>query len=274
MTREMLIEELKKQGYEVLPWDVTKNGTKLEGIRIRNGHVAEPIIYTEKLLADANARGISLQEAAAEVIKIYEKNTGFDFDTDQLSDRDYVAHHLFIGLQRTSQEAIVKRPCEELAGLECYLFLRGQREGGAYSIRLTSDTLALSGISEEEAWSQAFLNVEAETVIENLRKVICEITNTFYQEGKKRVTSLYIISNRTRTYGASAILNKKALAAFAAEMGVSKFIILPSSVHEMLLLPCSGEVRLPYYSNVVRDVNRCEVAPEERLTNRAYIIEV
>lgn len=274
MTREMLIEELKNQGYEALPWDVTKNGTKLEGIRIRNGNAAEPIIYTKKFLADADARGISLQEAAATIIRIYEKNTGFDFDTEQLSDRDYVNHHLFIGLQRASREDIVKRPCEELEGLESYLFLKGQRDEGAYSIRLTAETLALCGITEEGAWEQALTNVEAETTIEDLRKVICEITDTVYQESKKMSTPLYVISNCTRTYGASAILNKKALAEFAAKMGVSKFIVLPSSVHEMLIIPCSGEVRLPYYSAMVKNVNQCEVAPEERLTDRAYIIEL
>ncbi len=274
MTREMIIEELKNQGYDAQPWDVTKNGTTLQGIRINDGHAAQPIIYTEKLIANAHRRELPVQKVAAAVIEIYEKNKAFNFDTAKLSDPKYILQHLFIGIQKNSQEDIVKKPIKELEGLESYLYLRDKNKDNVYSIRMTSKTLALSDVSPEEAWSYALKNVEKETTIESLRKVVCDITNHVYDEKKKEHTPLFIISNKTRTNGAAAILNKKVLAEFGEQHHVRKVIVLPSSVHEMLLIPCPKEYRLGYFSDIVKEVNDNEVPPAERLTDRAYVLSV
>ncbi len=273
MTREMLIEELNKLGYEAYPWDVTKNSIQMQGIRIKSDHDADPIIYTEELIAKGEASGLSVLEVSANIIKIYERNKGFDFDIEQLSDRDFVLPRLFIGIQKVSQENLVKRPCEELDGLECYLFLRSRNEKGTYSIRLSPESLSLAAVTAEEAWAQALKNVEEATTVENLRKVISEMTGDAYSEGETESTPLYVISNKERSYGASSILNKKALTDFAGKFGVSRIIVLPSSIHEMLLIPCPAEADLEIYSDIVSDVNDLQVAPQERLTDRAYILD-
>lgn len=48
--------------------------------------------------------------------------------------------------------------------------------------------------------------------------------------------------------------------------------MLPSSVHEMLLVPYTEEISLDDFSAMVTEINGAEVAPEERLTDRAYIV--
>ena len=54
---------------------------------------------------------------------------------------------------------------------------------------------------------------------------------------------LYIVSNPTNLYGASAILDKKAIRQFSMKIGVDKWIVLPSSLHEMLITPYYDEVK-------------------------------
>jgi len=53
---------------------------------------------------------------------------------------------------------------------------------------------------------------------------------------------------------------------------MTKIVVLPSSVHEMLLVPYTEEMSLEDFSAMVSEVNNTEVRPEERLTDRAYII--
>ena len=84
----------------------------------------------------------------------------------------------------------------------------------------------------------------------------------------------YVISNKSSIKGASAILNKKVLKEFAQKLNISKFLVLPSSVHEMLLLPYTDEIDIEEFSQMVKEVNCSQVKPEERLTDRAYVIEI
>ena len=48
------------------------------------------------------------------------------------------------------------------------------------------------------------------------------------------------------------------------------FFILPSSIHEMLILPDDGQVDAEMLKDMVKEVNATQVAPEERLTDDVY----
>ena len=48
------------------------------------------------------------------------------------------------------------------------------------------------------------------------------------------------------------------------------FFILPSSIHQMLILPDDGQVDAEMLRDMVKEVNATQVAPAERLTNDVY----
>lgn len=73
-------------------------------------------------------------------------------------------------------------------------------------------------------------------------------------------------------HGASSILNRKKLESLARIYGVDQLIVLPSSIHEMLVMPYSDEMDMRYMNQLVKEVNAEEVNAEERLTNQAYLI--
>ena len=86
---------------------------------------------------------------------------------------------------------------------------------------------------------------------------------------------MFVISNKSRFRGASAVLNKKVMKAFANLVNTKKIMILPSSIHEMILIPCHDcEYDIESCSEIVKLVNENEVELTEQLTDRAYIIEV
>ena len=71
------------------------------------------------------------------------------------------------------------------------------------------------------------------------------------------------------------MLNKKVMKAFANLVNTKKIMILPSSIHEMILIPCHHcEYDIESCSEIVKLVNENEVELTEQLTDRAYIIEV
>ncbi len=274
MTREMIITELKNRGYNAEAQTNIKNGVAFEGIRIMANSNVAPVIYTDDILRRAEEENKNLDEVVSAIIGIYEANCSIDFDINELFDREFVLSHLYIGLQKESTEELIKRSCD-LEGIESYLYIRRDRnDGEGYSVKLNEGILERANITEKEAWRSAEYNTNRETKIQSMASVMAELYGMDDFEEFEGLTPLYVISNECKMKGASAILNKEALAQFARSHNTEDIIIIPSSIHEMLLVPYTEDMDLDYFSAMVREVNNTEVRPEERLTDRAYIVTV
>lgn len=80
---------------------------------------------------------------------------------------------------------------------------------------------------------------------------------------------MYILTNETKIYGASVILNSDMLEKAAETLGTDDFYILPSSVHEVIVIPADmGEDE--EFMDMVWEINRSEVLPEEVLSDNIY----
>ena len=273
ITREMIIEELKNRGYKAVAKSSIKNGVKFEGICIRTESPISPIIYTEDIIRQPEEEDTSLYDVVAHIIEIYENNKTFDFDINNFFNKDFVLNHLYIGLQRASTEKLIKRSCAELDGIESYLYIRGKEtEENSYSVKLTTQSLERAGLTEVEAWKKAETNTYAETTLVSMAKVLCEMMQMEYHEEMEEKTPFFVLTNKSKLNGASAILDKKTLADFGERYHTDKIFAIPSSIHEFLISPYTEELNLDDLSSMVNTVNFSEVDPKEQLGSRAYII--
>lgn len=81
--------------------------------------------------------------------------------------------------------------------------------------------------------------------------------------------SMYILTNSAKVNGAVTILYDNLLQDIAEELG-QDLILLPSSIHEFIIVVDPTGVNLSYYNNMVRQVNETEVADYEILSDHAY----
>ena len=80
---------------------------------------------------------------------------------------------------------------------------------------------------------------------------------------------MYVLSNKSRINGASCILYKDILKDFA--MVVDKDLyVLPSSIHEVILLPSDGTQESEQLKEMVREINQSQVEKEEVLSDSVY----
>lgn len=270
MIRDKIIEQLRIRGYDAVPSDVTKNSVLKHGICIKEGNIS-PCIYLDELLQQTE----NINELVEQIIYIYETNKSINIDLKQIMKKDYILSHLFVGLQRTSEEQLIKQPCP-YDGLEQYLYIRDSSENkDNWSIKLNKTIMKQADVTLDEAWKAAQHNTFSpkETVIQSMCEVMNEILGYNYED--ERIFPMYIISNRCKIRGASQALDRKAIQDFAAKHGTNELIVLPSSIHEMILvIPDAEEIDLSMFSNIVTEINCSQVAPEERLTDRAYIIHM
>ena len=84
--------------------------------------------------------------------------------------------------------------------------------------------------------------------------------------------SLYCLTNEKNKYGASMILREDVMGKVSKLMG-GDFYILPSSIHETLIVPTTTEMTLEDMSIMVQDVNKEAVEPEDKLSDKVQFYE-
>ena len=82
-------------------------------------------------------------------------------------------------------------------------------------------------------------------------------------------TDLYVASMPDMANGAGVILYPHFMEKAAQELG-GDFYVIPSSVHEVLLLKDDGAIALEDMKEIVRSVNRSEVSHEDFLSDNVY----
>lgn len=84
---------------------------------------------------------------------------------------------------------------------------------------------------------------------------------------------LYVITNVYQAHGAVAVLYPKVLM-HQAMIWQSNIYIMPSSVHEMILLPDIYEILPEELALIVREVNEHTVPDEEKLSDHVYYYDL
>lgn len=262
-----IIKGLEAKGFDVKMHDVVKNGVMCEAIVFVNEQIS-PVIYIADILAYADIADYSLDEIIELIVDIYERaqNKKLNDIVNNITNREYIFSHIYVGVQRSGSEDIVKDfTCYE--GIEAYLYIRLYDENdGFYPAKISHHILTEAKISIEDAWKAAKDNTCNETQIISMSAFL-DFENT---SGK----NMYILTNRSRIMGASSIIDTDSIKAFAEMKGISKFALLPSSIHEFLLIPWSDDMDIYYLNQMVIEANRETVDPKEQLSDRAFILSL
>ncbi len=95
--------------------------------------------------------------------------------------------------------------------------------------------------------------------------------NIMGEDISPELPDIWVVSNREKMNGAAAILCQGTIEKLKERIG-DKFVILPSSVHELICLSTDG-MDENYLSGMVSDINRTMVSAQEKLTDQVMIFE-
>ena len=82
----------------------------------------------------------------------------------------------------------------------------------------------------------------------------------------------YVLTNPKKVFGAVELLDGNTLKGIGVELG-GDFIVLPSSLHESIIIPADGSVSYQELADIVTDINRNVVSIVERLSDHVYLYE-
>lgn len=305
MNYSQFIIKIKEDIQERLGGDVSvetihvpkNNGVMMQGIAIRRpGEKVVPTIYLERYYADY-LEGRELNDILEDFLELYEEQGGIEApDMDFYKDYKMVKERLAPKLiNREKNRAMLKEmPHRDFLDMAVIFYcLVDSLQAGTAAILIKNEHLENWGVSVEQLYTDALENAEKmlpgriQTMEELLSKMVLEEESSMWEwkekeedafptlEGAPREKEefgeipLFVLTNSRRYLGAACILYSRVLEEFAGKKGENLFI-LPSSVHEVILLP---ESRVKSAENLLRmvvEVNRTQLAPEEVLSDAVY----
>lgn len=277
ITREMVINELNNRGYNAKEEKVNKNSVEFNAIMIKMDGNISSLIYPDEQIEAANNNEITFDDVVNGIIESYEKVKSKNIGFKKFFDKDFILENIYIGLQKKSNEDIVKITNE--FEIEAYLFIRATDTDGTLStVTVKPGLLREASVDKNEAWDRARKNTFAETEIIPMVKYMCELTGMKYTNETEEMFAMnppvYILTNKGKYRGASAFLNKKALREICDKNNTTKLVAIPSSIHEFLIQPYDESlgISIDEFSKMVMEVNTLTVDPVDQLASRAFII--
>lgn len=148
-----------------------------------------------------------------------------------------------------------------------YYIKINETEDELESIDVQNKYLDLWKISEEDLYASGLENMKTSNQI--LFKNMCEILPPYLRAKDDSNIPMYVLTNKSRYYGASVLLLKDELLKISQSLG--NLIILPGSIHQLVILPENSHFNdYKMCAEMVRDVNTSVVLPEDYLSNHVY----
>lgn len=273
------VREALGQEYAVELKEVRKNnGVVLQGLMIRKKeeHVM-PTIYLNSFW-EAYEGGVAFAEIIKKIVSIFrEDGVGRKIDVAFFTEFDKVKDRVCFRLvnREKNVELLEKAPYIPMLDLAIcfyYAFDSGGVENGM--IPIYRSHLDNWGVSERDLMECAMENTPrlfpSEVIpMENvLGDLLQEIPEEMRQDIMQKV-SMKILTNSRKTYGACSILYPGVLERMAEQLS-GDFYLIPSSVHEFLLLPKEQDRGEDELREMILEVNRTEISPEEVLSDHLY----
>ncbi len=99
--------------------------------------------------------------------------------------------------------------------------------------------------------------------------VIKQMTGIQIEESEQDQIPMYVLTNTEKSFGAAVILYQTILEAVSVRLG-GDFYVLPSSVHECMLVPAFADFNPTQLREIVCEINEECVAEEEILGDTVY----
>ena len=144
-------------------------------------------------------------------------------------------------------------------------------ENGAATVLITNAMMEQFGVTKEQLHADAMENAQEirPADFRTIAAVMAEMMGMPEEMMADMAPPMYVATNQDKVQGAAVMFYPDFMDQAAKELGGDIFI-LPSSVHEVLILPDDGNMNAQELKEMVTSINASEVSPEDRLTDSVY----
>lgn len=254
------------------------NGVMLDALVLRMSDISSaPVIYLESLY-EHYLNGSSMENLCHKVISGLKKDSIITPEMIQrLQDLETASDKIAFRLVSRKENAELLKDVPWLPFLDLAIIFHlhlGRHAGNQITSIIHKRQMCDWNLSPTELFRIAKDNTKNlyPSAITRLEHLIFgwDPENNPFLSCESDFPTIYVLTNQNGINGASCMLYEDTMKDFADRIG-SDFIILPSSVHEVLLIPDSGSLDYHMLRNMVRTVNINDVPKEDVLSDEIYI---
>lgn len=235
--------------------------------------------YYEKYREKENIQSI-LRELAGSIVELHDIKK----EVEDIVDLDNVQHNILYAVVNTeaNREFLENAPHRQLHDLSVVYRIRlGNDEyGKEISMKINNDIMNKMELTEQNLFDLASENTnriypaKAVSMEEQMREILQrqgmdnETIDVLVDARMLRESPLWVVKNDAPVGGAAIIANTAVFDELSQKIGDDLYII-PSSVHEVLVMP-AGQNDALKLADMVLDINRTETLLADRLSNQIY----
>ena len=286
-----ILEEREGDRYEVSITEVVKRNDVIRKslcVRMKGGSIGANL-YEDDLERKREALNGDLEKLADYVTEVIRKNLDDSEFPDKVKKdleglRDYSVAKDLVLCHLVSKKGneeylrnLVSIPFLDLA--ICFYFIVGSdREQGKLSV--TKELFNGWNVSTSELLERARANTQARLphCIVSMYDFLVSVMGTdpfgkFMNEPEppEECGCMYVLTNAEKMLGSAVILYPGLMKSVSEKIGFEEIAILPSSVHECILILKAAAPDADYLRGMVRETNESSVPPDEILSNSVYL---
>ena len=283
---EVLKEVMEKAGASLSVQTVSankNNGVTLTGITASKHEGKGGVcIYLDNYYEYYCDNRITLDEVTEDVYcKLMEHCNDLDgVDMDSLRKWDTVKARIRAKLvnREMNCEFLKKVPHRDFLDLAViyYVTVEGLPEGVNGAFTVSGGNMEAWKIGEDDLYHAAVSNMrhDGEPIFEDMQEILRGMIPGVRCPFTSRALNIrpYVLTNPQEVFGAAELLDGGTLKGIGDKLG-SDYIVLPSSVHECIIIPSDKRMSYGNIAEIVWGVNREQVVMEERLSDHVYLYE-
>lgn len=258
---------------------IKNNGCEMDGLVImEKGKDIAPTIYLDSFY-ELYTNGENIKSIIRQIEIVYEQNkNNITFDVNILKHFDTIKDKIVYKVvnYRSNEKLLEQVPHKRILDLAVVFYCLLDNEYGRSATALIyNNNLKNWNVTIDDVYKAALKNTP-----DLLHSKISSMAALFEKCGvnvdgeevdlKDYVPSdMYVLTNESKLNGAACILYENVLYDFAQKLGADLYI-LPSSVHEVILLPKLSMFEKDELVNMVKEVNTEGVAADEVLSDHVY----
>lgn len=261
-----------KQAYDIN--DVMKYSLML----VKTGSNIYPCVNMDTYY-NLHQSGIDLDTLVGEILDSCKEDSPVNMSAiSDFTDWDNVKSHIYAKLISTEKNHSLLSSIPNRAYLDLSIVYYVRMESffnDKYAVvQISNEHMEYWGVNEDMVYQSAWKNLTEpdETVVKDMADILNPLffMKQIYPAGNGEDTPMYVLSNRYYINGAVQMCDYGALQE-AAKMLESDLWILPSSVHEVILLPvCQSEDCAQGLADIVKEINDTQLEPQEILSYHVY----
>jgi hypothetical protein len=252
------------------------NGTKYTAFTRKDAVDSMQALVNANDMYNAYKYGDDIDNIVRKVDEIINKPSPYNIDFDNIEPNFVIRLvNLEKNAKRLKESGALYKEFLDLA-IELRLII-SQDEGGYATCQVNKQLLEEMGIAFEDAYQIAVDKVNKEVKFNTMIEALLGLGGKDFEESIELTRELeneypmYVLTNKTKINGAISMIVRDRLDIICDALNVDDIYILPSSVHEVIIIPKTDSLDADVLQGIIENANETAVEDEDYLSYHPYL---